>query len=295
MISSSSLVVGKHVIEGVIELIRGPLDLQLLSVNFILDVVNPLIELSDVHLSILKSSLCDLVFVLKRKDFLNQLLFSLKSLLSGFLKLFHVLTNSLKFFFNSLQVLLSKFSSLKSSLQLRFLDSKLPAEFIKLLLIINGHLNCCSQILVKLFKGDFIVHAGAFNNLDSLEDIVSSLGSESKLGDSGAKIVGGFLVFLLHQHDPTSKSCNISLNFLELLVSFFQRFTGLGEFVVCLIITDLKVLNFLSQITDVTVSLIRTGGGFSSCFLKSSDGCVQTIGLTLQRLHLLSDGIHGVC
>merc|ERR1719309_1448957 len=246
MISSSSLVVGKHVIEGVIELIRGPLDLQLFSVDLILNVINPLVELGDVHLSVLKSCLCDLVFVLKRKDFLNQFLFSLKSLFSGFLKLLHVLTNCLKFFFDSLQVLLSKFGSLKflfsgslkSSLQLRLLDSELPAEFIELLLIVNGHLDCCSQILVELFKGDFIVHAGAFNNLDSLEDIVSSLGSESKLGDSGAKVVGRFLVFLLHQHDPTSKSCNISLNFLELLISFFKRLTGLGEFVIGLIITD---------------------------------------------------------
>merc|ERR1719495_547160 len=264
-------------------------------VMFIFNVVNPLVKLGDVHLSVLKSSLCDLVFVLERKDFLNQLLFSLKSLLSGFLKLLHVLTNCLKFFFDSLQVLFSKLGSLKSSLQLRFLNSKLSAEFIELLLIVNCHLDGGPQILVELFKGDFIVHAGAFNNLDSLEDIVSSLGSESKLGDSGAKIVGGFLVFLLHQHYPTSKSCNISLNFLELLVSFFKRFTGLGEFVVGLILTDLKVLDFLSQITDVTVSLIRTGSSFSGCFLKSSDGCVQTIGLTLQRLHLLSDGIHGVC
>merc|ERR1719244_1989361 len=155
---------------------------------------------------------------------------ALSSPLFRFLKLFHILTNCLKFFFNSLQVLLSKLGSLKSSLQLRFLDSELPAEFIELLLIVNCHLDGGSQILVKLFKGDFIVHASAFNDLDSLEDIVSSLGSESKLGDGGAKVVGGFLVFLLHQHDPTSKSCNISLNFLELLISFFKRLTGLGEF-----------------------------------------------------------------
>merc|ERR1719244_1804714 len=213
------LVVGKHVVEGVVELIGTLFDLKLLSVDLILNVINSLVKLGDVHLSILKSSLCDLVFVLKRKDFLNQFLFSLKSLLSGFLKLLHILTNCLKFFFNSLQVLFSKLGSLKSSLQLRFLDSKLPAEFIELLLIVNSHLDSGPQILVELFKGDFIVHASTFNDLDSLEDIVSSLGSESKLGYSGAKVVSGFLVFLLHQHNPTSKSCNISLNFLELLIS----------------------------------------------------------------------------
>merc|ERR1719244_2421879 len=78
---------------------------------------------------------------------------ALSSPLFRFLKLFHVLTNCLKFFFDTLQVLLSKLGSLKSSLQLRFLDSELPAEFIKLLLIVNGHLDCGSQILVELFKG----------------------------------------------------------------------------------------------------------------------------------------------
>merc|ERR1719495_2748219 len=119
-------------------------------VMFIFNVINPLVKLGDVHLSVLKSSFCDLVFVLKRKDFLNQFLFSLKSLLCGFLKLLHVLTNRLEFFFNSLQVLLSKFGSLKSSLKLRFLDSELPAEFIELLLIVNSHLDGGSQILVEL-------------------------------------------------------------------------------------------------------------------------------------------------
>merc|ERR1719249_505999 len=92
---------------------------------------------------------------------------------------------------------------------------------------------------------------------------------------SSAKVVSGFLVFLLHQHDPTSKSCNISLNFLKLLVSFFKRFTGLGEFVVGLIITDLKVLDFLSQVTDVTICLVSSSSCFSCGFLKATDGGIQ--------------------
>merc|ERR1719369_682899 len=147
---------------------------------------------------------------------------------------------------------------------------------------VNSHLDGGSQILVELFKGDFIVHASAFNDLDSLEDIVSSLGSESKLGDGGAKVVSGFLVFLLHQHNPTSKSCNISLNFLELLISFFKRLTGLSEFVIGLIITDLKVLDFLSQVTDVTICLVSSSSCLSCGFLKATDGGIQAFGLGLQ-------------
>ena len=50
------LVVGEHVIECVIEFIRTLLDLQLLSVDFVLNVINSLVQLGDVHLSILKSS-----------------------------------------------------------------------------------------------------------------------------------------------------------------------------------------------------------------------------------------------
>merc|ERR1719245_1347899 len=48
-----NLVVGKHVIKGVVELIGYLLDLQLLPVDLILNVVNPVVELGDVHLAVL--------------------------------------------------------------------------------------------------------------------------------------------------------------------------------------------------------------------------------------------------
>merc|ERR1711867_66396 len=140
------LVVGNHVIEGVVQFIGALLDLQLLSVDFILNVINPLVKLGDVHLSVLKSGLCGLVLVLKRKDLLNQLLFPLKSLFSRFLKLFHVLTNSLELLLDSLEVLLSKFCSFKAPLELSFLNTELPAKFIKFLLIVNSHLDGSSEI-----------------------------------------------------------------------------------------------------------------------------------------------------
>merc|ERR1719373_556968 len=107
------LVVGKHVVEGVVELIGTLFDLELLSVDLVLNVINSLVKLGDVHLSILKSSLSDLVLVLEGKDLLNKLLLSLKGLLSRLLKLLHVLSNSLKLLLNALEVLLSKLSSLK--------------------------------------------------------------------------------------------------------------------------------------------------------------------------------------
>merc|ERR1719312_289058 len=125
----------------------------------------------------------------------------------------------LKIFLNSLQVLLGKFGPLETPLELSLLDSELPAKFIELLLIVVGHLDGGSQVLVELLNGDFIVHAGALNNLDSLEDIVSSLGGEGKLGDGVAESVSGLLVLFLHQHDPPGECRDISLNFLELFLS----------------------------------------------------------------------------
>ncbi len=50
---SHILVVGKHVVKGVIQLIIGLLDLQLLTIDLVLQIVNPVVELGDVHLAIL--------------------------------------------------------------------------------------------------------------------------------------------------------------------------------------------------------------------------------------------------
>merc|ERR1719468_1480772 len=105
------LVVGKHVIECVIEFIRTLLDLELLSVNLVLDVVNPLVELGDVHLSVLESGLSNLELVLQGKDLLNKLLLPLQSLLSGLLQLLHVLTHS-----SSSSSMLFRFFSASSAL-----------------------------------------------------------------------------------------------------------------------------------------------------------------------------------
>merc|ERR1719192_2719923 len=289
---ASSLVVGEHVIKCVIELIRTLLDLQLLSVDLILNVINPLVQLGDVHLSIFKSGLSDLELVLQGQDLLHQLLLSLQGLLSRLLKLLHVLTNSLQFLLNSLQVLLSQLSPLKTPLELTLLDSRLSAELIKLLLIVHSHLDGGPEVLVQLLNGDFIIKASVLNNLDSLQDLVSILRSNGKLGDSVAKVVSRLLVLLLHQHDSTGKGSNIGLNLFVLLVSLLQRLTGLGQLVIGLIIAHLKVLNLLAQISDVAVRLVSAGAGLPGGLLEGSDGGIQLLCLSLQRLHLLSDGIH---
>ena len=67
-------VVGKHVIESISQLISNLLDLQLLPVDLVLDVVNPLVELGDVHLSVLESALSRFELVLDAEDFLFQFL-----------------------------------------------------------------------------------------------------------------------------------------------------------------------------------------------------------------------------
>merc|ERR1712001_821354 len=139
LINRANLVVGDHVIEGVVQLVGTLLDLQLLPVDLILDVIDPLVQLGDVHLAVLEPSLSDLVLALQVVDLLNQLLLPLQSLLGGGLKLLHVLTDSLELLFDVLQVLLSQLSPLDGSLQLSLLHAKLPAQLVQLLLVVRGH------------------------------------------------------------------------------------------------------------------------------------------------------------
>ena len=70
----------KHIVEGVSQLVSNLLDLQLLSVDLVLDVVNPLVELGDVHLAVLEPALSELVLALDAEDLVLQLLLSFNSL-----------------------------------------------------------------------------------------------------------------------------------------------------------------------------------------------------------------------
>merc|ERR1711935_761551 len=180
-IKCHDLVVGEHIIKSISKLIGTLLDLQLLPVDLIFNVVNPLVQLGDVHLSILKPGLSGLVLALQVVYLFNKLLLPLQGLFSRLFKLLHVVSNCLKLFLNALQILLSKLSPLNSPLELSFLDSELPAQLIQLLLIVRGHLDSGPQVLVQLLDGDLVVQADILNNLDGLHDIVSSLGGQSEL------------------------------------------------------------------------------------------------------------------
>merc|ERR1719460_1877161 len=76
------LVVLKHIIEGLAQFVRNLLDLQLLSEDLVLDVVDPLVQLGDVHLAVLITAFSNLKLMLNVQDLVFQLLLSLNGLLS---------------------------------------------------------------------------------------------------------------------------------------------------------------------------------------------------------------------
>merc|ERR1712109_152472 len=114
-------------------------DLQLLPVDFVLNVINPVVKLSNVHLAILIAGLSLLQPVQKLVNLVLQFLLTLSSLLCRDLKLLHVLTNSLKLMLNIFKLALRQLSALSCSLALILLNSQFPCQFIQLLLIVTGH------------------------------------------------------------------------------------------------------------------------------------------------------------
>merc|ERR1712165_67137 len=229
MIFFCNLVVGQHVVKCVIELIRNLLDLQLLPIDFIFNVINPVVELGNVHLSIFITSFSMLQPLQKLVNLVLQLLFTLSGLLSRDLKLLHVFTNSLQFLLNILKLALSQFSTLSCPLALIFLYSKLPGQFIKLLLIVAGHLGGLSQGLVKLLNLNFIPHCLAFKVFDLFQDAISFLGSQGKLGDSVSKSSVCLLGLFLHQHDTSRQGTDFLFSILESLQFFLWLPKRLSE------------------------------------------------------------------
>merc|ERR1739848_24042 len=177
----SSLVVIEHVIESIIELIGHLLDLQFLTVDLILNVINPVVELGDVHLTIFIASLSMLEPVHKLVNFVLELLLTFLSLLSRDLKLLHVLTNSLQFLFNIPQFALS---ALIGPLQLILLDTQFPGQLIEFLFIITGHLGGLPKVLVSLLNLNLIPHGLVLKVFDLLENTISILRGHGQFGDS---------------------------------------------------------------------------------------------------------------
>merc|ERR1719427_469482 len=256
------LVVSKHVIEGVVKFIRNLLALQLLPVDLILNVVNPVVELGDVHLAVFIASLS-----------LLQPLLTLGGLLSRDLKLLHVFTNSLQLVLDILELALSQFGALGGSLALILLDAQLPGQLVQLLFVVASHLVSLPEVFVSLLQLDLIPHGLVLKVLDLLEDAVGLLGSQGQLGDSLCKSGIGLLGLLFHQHDTPGKSADLLLSVLEVLFLLLQRLEGLGQLVVGLVKLNLSSLDLLAQIPDVSLMLVVPGVGLLGDTLKVGDGC----------------------
>merc|ERR1711909_225428 len=167
------LVVGQHVIEGVVKLISNLFDLELLSIDLILNIINSVVQFSNVALSVFITSFSNLESFHKIKNFVLQFFLAFSSFFSRDFELFHVFTNGFEFGLNILKFSFSKFSSLECSLAFIFLYSKLSSDFIKFLLIVAGHFGGFSQVFVSLFKLHLTVHGLVFKVLYLLQDAVS--------------------------------------------------------------------------------------------------------------------------
>ena len=77
----------EHVIKCLSKFISNLLDLEFLPIDLILNVINSLVQLGDVHLPILKSSFCIFEFILDTKDLFFQLFFPVIITLINFVKL----------------------------------------------------------------------------------------------------------------------------------------------------------------------------------------------------------------
>merc|ERR1712168_359834 len=268
----NSLVVVKHVIESVIELIGHLLDLELLTVDLIFNVINSVVELGDVHLSVFITSLSMFESVHKLVNFVLELFFAFLCLLSRDLKLLHVLTNSLQFLFNIPQFTLSQLSTLICPLKLILLYSQFSGQLIEFLFIITGHLGGFPEILVCLFNLNLIPHGLVLKVLDLLKNTISTLGCHGKLGDSFGEGRVSLLCFFLHQHDTSGQCADLFLCILESLFLLFQSSQSLGQFVIGLIKVTLISLNLLSQVTDVSLVCVISGISLFCVCLVSGNG-----------------------
>merc|ERR1712241_198749 len=236
------LVILKHIVKGIVKLIRDFLDLELLTVDLILNVVNPEVQFRDVHLSVFIASLSNLETLHKLVNFVLELLFSFLGFLSRNLKLFHVLTNSFQFLFNISEFAFCQFSSIVGSLQFILLNTQFPGQFIEFLFIVRGHLGGFPQVFVSLFNFNFVVHGFVLIELDLFQDAISLFGGVSKFGN-GLGQVGISLLGLF-------------LSFLEGLFTLLEVGHSFGQFVIRFIKFHLVALDFLAQISNVSIMLI---------------------------------------
>ena len=79
------------------------------------------------------------------------------------------------------------------------------------------------------------------------------------------------------------------------LVLLLERLQSLVEFVRGLIKLNLVSMDLLAIVSDVAVGLVSHGIGLLGGILELPDDGVQLVGLILQRLHLLANGVHLDC
>merc|ERR1711944_382362 len=172
----------------------------------------------------------------------------------------------------------SQLSTLSCPLALILLDTQLPGQLIKLLLVVAGH-GGLPEGLVKLLNLDLIPHGLGFKVLDLLQNAISLLGCHGQFGDGVGKGGVSLLGFLLHQHDTPGKGTDFLFSILEGLQLFLQGAKGLGQFVVGFVKLDLVALDLLAQISDVSLMLVDGLVGLLGVSLKLGNGGVQRVGL----------------
>merc|ERR1719410_850316 len=250
------LVILKHIVKGIVKLIRNFLDLELLTVDLILNVINPEVQFGDVHLSVFIASLSNLESLHKCVDFVLEFLFPFLSFLSRNLKLFHVLTNSFQFLFNISEFTFSQFSPLIGSLQFILLNSQFSGQFIKFLLVVRCHFGGFPQVLICLLNLNFVVHGFVLVELDLFQNDISLFGCQSEFGDGLSQAGVSFLGLLLHKHNTTAQSTDLLLSIFEVFLSLFKGGHGFSQFVVRFIKIHLVTLDFLAQISDVCIMFV---------------------------------------
>merc|ERR1712111_1474 len=142
------LIFVQHFIECVIKLGRHSVDLHLLPDNLILQVINPEMELADVHLSVLRASLGLLQSDLNLLDLLLVLLLPLPRLLLGHLQLLLVVSNSLELVLNDYDPCLGVVNPLSSSFELILHHSQRSGQVVILHFIVSANSLRLSEVLV---------------------------------------------------------------------------------------------------------------------------------------------------
>ena len=133
------LVLVEHLVEGVVELSGDCVDLQLLPDDLVLELVNPEVELCDVHLSVLGAGVGLLEPDLDLLDLVLVLLLPPPRLLLGHLQLLLVIADGGQLVLDHDDTRLGGLHPLVGSLQLVLNHGEGPGEVVVLHLVVAGY------------------------------------------------------------------------------------------------------------------------------------------------------------